>query len=138
MHDPTSATEIVVGTSCSRAHVADLAERVAEVGRVGAVDERSQLGEVDLDDLVEEPLRGRRRPRRRRAGRAATASAASAMSARNVARRYAAGVVVVGEDRRGRADLGAHVADRGLAGRADRGRAGSEVLDDRAGAAAHA
>ena len=44
---------------------------------------------------------------------------------------------VVGEQRAGGADLGAHVADGGLAGGGDRLGAGAEVLDDRAGAALH-
>jgi hypothetical protein len=36
---------------------ADLGHRVGEVGGVGAVDVRLERGQVDLDDLVEEPLR---------------------------------------------------------------------------------
>ena len=44
---------------------------------------------------------------------------------------------VVREDRAGGADLGAHVADRGLAGGRDRLGARPEVLDDGAGAALH-
>ena len=43
--------------------------------------------------------------------------------------------VVVGEQRRGGADLGPHVADGGLAGAGDGVGAGTEVLDDGAGAA---
>src|ERR1700710_1942202 len=42
--------------------------------------------------------------------------------------------LVVGEHRGGGADLGAHVADGGLAGGADGLGAGTEVLDDGAGA----
>ena len=45
------------------------------------------------------------------------------------------GVAVVGEDGRGRAELGAHVADGRLAGGADGVDAGAEVLDDGVGAA---
>ena len=46
-------------------------------------------------------------------------------------------VRVVGEERRGGADLGAHVADGALAGGRDGVGAGAEVLDDGAGAALH-
>ncbi len=43
--------------------------------------------------------------------------------------------LVEGEHRGRRAQLGAHVADRSLAGGADRARAGAKILDDAAGAA---
>src|SRR5690606_40930674 len=63
---------------------------------------------------------------------------------RGVGDRLAAGRLQVGEaglveaeERGGRADLGAHVADRRLAGGGQRVRAGTEVLDDGAGAALH-
>ena len=45
--------------------------------------------------------------------------------------------VVIGEHVAGGAQLGAHVADRALAGGGNRGRAGAEVLDDGVGSAGH-
>ena len=70
VHDPMSADEISTGTPFSARPGADLADLVGQVGRVGAVDERLQLVEVDLDQAVVVRRRrraaGARPPRRRR------------------------------------------------------------------------
>ena len=109
--------------------------RPGPVGGVGPVDVRLEGRQVDLDDLVEELLRV-----------GVDLGVLAEVLAHGVGPvghglppgglQVDRAVVVVGEQRRGGADLGAHVADRGLAGGADRRRAGAEVLDDGAGAAA--
>ena len=53
MHEPMSAEEISSGQPFARGRGADLgADPVGAVGGVGAVDQRLQLVEVDLDQLV--------------------------------------------------------------------------------------
>ena len=53
VHDPMSADEISSGQSFSRAASPDVgADAVGAVGGVGSVDQRLELVEVDLDQLV--------------------------------------------------------------------------------------
>ena len=93
-----------------------------------------ELVEVDVDDPVEEALG---------IGEHFGVDAeVLGVRVGQIGQRFAAGCLevcrgarVVGEQRARRADLGAHVADRGLAGRRDRLGPRTEVLDDRAGAA---
>ena len=92
---------------------------------------RLELVEVDIDDAVEVALRlvldlG---IAAQVLGVAVGEISDVAAAGRSQVRRRA---LVVGEQRARCADLRAHVADRRLAGRRDRSRAGTEVLDDRA------
>ncbi len=104
------------------------ADLVGQVRGVRAVDERLELVEVDLDELVVE--------------RAVVGTEVFGDLVGGVGDLFAerglevlAHVVVVAEERGGGADLGAHVADRALARRRDRVGAGAVVLHDGAGAA---
>ncbi len=114
-----------------------LGDLVGAVGGVGAVDHAgSSVVEVDLDDLVEvarrvgDDLVVGAQVVGDRVGGVGDGGAAGGLRGR----RHAG---VVGEQRGGGADLGAHVADGGLAGGGDAVGAGAEVLDDGAGAALH-
>ena len=93
-----------------------------------AVDQRLELIEIDLDDLV--------------VGRAVIGAKMLGHLVGGIGDRFATGglqvdghVLVVAEQAAGGTDLGTHVADGGLAGGRDRVGAGPEVLDDRPGAA---
>ena len=115
---------------------ADLGDRTVEVGGVRTDEVRLELVEVDVDHAVEEPLGV--------VHHLGVDAQVLGVRVGEVGQRLAPGRLqvrgragVVGEQRARGADLGAHVADRGLAGGRDRLRAGAEVLDDRAGAALH-
>ena len=103
-------------------------DAVGAVGGVRAVDQRLQLVEVDLDQLVVE---------RTVVGSQIVGDLVGGVGDGLAPRRLQVHrhVVVVAEQAAGGADLGAHVADGGLAGGRDAVGAGSEVLDDRSGAA---
>src|SRR5690606_34917025 len=95
-----------------------------------------QLVEVDLDDLVEvgrgvgqHLVVGPQVARQRVGGGGDVGSAGGPEVVGHVG--------VVGEQRRGGADLGTHVADGRLPGGGDGVGARAEVLDDGAGAALH-
>ena len=85
MHEPMSAEEISSGQPLASASAADLGtDAVRAVGGVRAVDERLELVEVDLDQLVvERAVVGAQVARPRW-------SAASAIASRPVALRYIA------------------------------------------------
>src|SRR5439155_13244808 len=105
------------------------ADGMSPVGRVRAVDVRLQGGQVDLDDLVEEAGRVgqhlRIRPK-------VFGDGGGPFRQLGAAGRFeiADGGVVEGEQRRGRTDLGAHVADGRLASGRDGLGTGTEVVDD--------
>ena len=129
MQLPTSAVEMRSGQPLRLVSAAS-----SEIGRVRADHVRLELREVDLDDLVVELLRvGRRLGIRRdevlvrlgEIGERATLGGAQVDVHAPVER----------EHRAGGAQLGAHVADRALAGARDVLGARAEVLDDFVGAA---
>ena len=99
-----------------------------------ADDMRLEIVEIDLDDAVEVALRVRvdlgigAQELGVLVGEPCQSGAVRGLQVQR-------GAGVVREQGARRADLGTHVADRGLPGRGDRFRSGSEVLDDRAGAA---
>ena len=97
------------------------------VGGVRSVDERLQLVEVDLDELVV----GRAFVGSQIGGHLVGGGGDGLASGGGQVRAH---VRVVGEHRARGADFGAHVAHRGLAGGRDAVGAGSEVFDDGAGA----
>ena len=98
------------------------------VGGVRPVDERPEVVEIDLDELVVQ--------------RAVVWTEVGGHLVCRVGDAFSTGclevhghVLVIGEQRAGGADLGTHVAHGCLAGCRDAVRAGAEVLDDRAGSA---
>ncbi len=111
----------------------DLRHGPIEVGRVRTDEMRFQRRQVDLDDAVEEAF-----------GigvHLGVVDEVLGVSVGKIGHSLAPGrlqvfrrVVVVGEQRTGCADLGAHVADSRFPRRRDRLRARAEVLDDGAGA----
>ncbi|KAH6609638.1 hypothetical protein Trco_002984 [Trichoderma cornu-damae] len=121
--------------------VLELGQGGGQVGGEGPVDVGLQLGEVDGDELV---VLGALVGLEAEAGVRRRAASGEALQGPDVLNGPAAarGFEVprrglgVGEDGRGRAHLGAHVADGGHAGGAQRVDARAEVLDDGAGAAA--
>ena len=115
---------------------ADRADGVAQVRRVRADPGRLELAQVDLDYPVEDLLsRGFHLVVRAQmlGVLARQGGDFGPLGALQIGR----GSLVEGEQRGGRADLGAHVGDCAAPRRAERGHAGAEVLDDRPGAALH-
>ncbi|PMB71436.1 hypothetical protein BM221_001525 [Beauveria bassiana] len=121
--------------------VLELGQRRGQVRRERAVDVRLQRRQVNRDALVilgavvglKPESRVRRRARAgKRLQRVNVGNGLRAARRRQVPRRR----LRVGKDGRRRADLGAHVADGGHAGAAERIDAGPKILDNVAGAAA--
>ncbi len=114
----------------------ELADGARAVGRVRPHDVRLELGQVHLDHLVEVLLRVGEHLRIGDQVGAVRLGERGLIGA--IGRAQVGGHAVVEvEEGGGGAELGAHVADRALAGGADRLRAGAEVLDDLVGAALH-
>ena len=135
VQEPMSAALIPAGQPFARTSAASFEIGRSRSGECGPTMWGSSVGEVDLDDLVVEVLgvpedlgvgdRGARGSR--------SASRATSRPVRRLeVRRHP---LVEGEDGGGGAELRPHVADRALAGRADRLGPGAEVLDDLVGAA---
>jgi hypothetical protein len=115
---------------------AHLRDRAREIRRVRADDVRLELRQIDLDDLVVELLRAALDLgiRREQLGVLRREIRELLAARRLEIDRHA---LVVREDRGGRAELGAHVRDRALAGARERLRAGAEILDHAVRAALH-
>ena len=105
--------------------LAELANRMGEIGREGAVEVRLERREVNVDDLV---VRGVGVTAQQVAKEVGLARDARATGGDQVV----VHALVVREDRGRGADLGSHVADGGHAGARDRVDSRAKVLDDEA------
>ena len=142
--DAGGARHVLVGAVCAAADEADLdlggpavlggrgaqlLDRVRQIGRERTVDVRLELAQVDLDHLV---VVGARVGAEQRAAEVLR-QLGDVRATRG--RQVLGHASVEGKDGRGGANLGAHVADGAHACARDGVDAGTEVLDDGAGAA---